>query len=340
MTKHDLGRLEPVRPRDIWANEAAHFTPWLAREENLKLLGDTLVMELELEAQEKDVGPYRADIVCRDTADDSWVLVENQLAPTDHSHLGQILTYAAGLNAVTVVWISERFTDEHRATMDWLNEISGDNVQFFGLEVELWRIGDSQIAPKFNVVAKPNDWTKGGGRSVAIRSGELTDAKRLQLEFWRGFREYVLDRETIIKPTKPLPQHWMNIAVGKTGFGLGAIASHYDSVSGGYDSNEVRAELGISDKDHAKGYFRALELAKDEIEAEAGERFEWHNPKNSNMCKIYVRRSANLEDLDARNELYGWLLSKLEMLHRVFADRIKDLEPAPLEPVPDQQTDQ
>src|SRR5262249_33441872 len=153
-----LGRLERVGLREIWKNEAADFTPWLANEQNLKLLGDTLGIELHFEAQEKDVGPYRADILCRDTSDDSWVLIENQLSPTDHSHLGQILTYSAGLGAVSIVWIAERFTDEHRAALDWLNEISGENVQFFGLEIEVWRIGESARAPKFNVVAKPNDW--------------------------------------------------------------------------------------------------------------------------------------------------------------------------------------
>lgn len=327
MTQPDLGRLEPVRPRDIWPNEATDFTPWLAQVENLKLLGDTLVMELQLESQEKDVGPYRADIVCRDTADESWVLVENQLAPTDHTHLGQILTYAAGLSAVTVVWIAERFTDEHRAAMDWLNEISGDNVQFFGLEVEVWRIGDSPIAPKFNVVAKPNDWTKGRGKSVTIRTSELTESRRIQLEFWKDFREYVLDRETVIKPTKPLPQNWMNIAIGRSGFKLTAIASLYDNESGGYDSHEVRAEFEIFDRDNAKGYYRALEADRQQIEEDVGETLTWYNPDTANLCRIYLRRAADLGDPEARDELYGWLLSKLEALHRGFAHRIKDLEP-------------
>ena len=118
-------------------------------------------MELELEAQETDVGQFRADILCKNTDDRSWVLIENQLERTDHRHLGQILTYAAGLHAVTICWIAESFADEHRATIDWLNEISDDKFQFFGLEIEVWKIGDSPPAPKFNVVSRPNDWTRG-----------------------------------------------------------------------------------------------------------------------------------------------------------------------------------
>ena len=146
-----LGRLERVKLREAWSTEAQDFTPWLAREENLAILSETLEVELQPEAQEKSVGPFRADILCRNADDGgTWVLIENQLERTDHLHLGQLLTYAAGLNAVTICWIAASFTDEHRAALDWLNEITDERFHFFGLEVELWRIGDSEPAPKFN----------------------------------------------------------------------------------------------------------------------------------------------------------------------------------------------
>ena len=131
MTQNLLGRLERVELRRIWSSESSDFTPWLAREDNLRLLGETVGIELELEAQEKTVGPFRADILCKDTATDSWVLIENQLERTDHSHLGQLLTYAAGISAVTVVWVAERFTEEHRAALDWLNERTAERINFF-----------------------------------------------------------------------------------------------------------------------------------------------------------------------------------------------------------------
>src|SRR6185369_6748304 len=156
----EFGRLDRVDARSAWASEASHFTPWLALPENLRLLGDTIDIELELEAQEKSVGPFRADILCKNTLNEDWVLIENQLERTDHCHLGQLLTYAAGLNAVTIVWIAERFTEEHRATLDWLNERTDEHINFFGLEVELWQIGDSPIAPKFNIISQPNDWSR------------------------------------------------------------------------------------------------------------------------------------------------------------------------------------
>ncbi|WP_415714466.1 hypothetical protein [Roseibium sp.] len=181
MLSVELGNLERVELRDIWASEAADFTPWLARAENLSILGDTLNIDLELEAQEKSVGPFRADILCKDIGNDNWVLVENQLERTDHSHLGQLLTYASGLQAVTIVWIAAHFTDEHRSTLDWLNKITDESFRFFGLEVELWRIGDSPAAPKFNIVSKPNDWSRSVARAArAIDDAELSDIRQMQ----------------------------------------------------------------------------------------------------------------------------------------------------------------
>ena len=160
MTAHNLGRLEQVKLREAWESEPQDFTPWLAQVENLKLLSETLKMELVAEGTEQGVGSFRADILCRDTIDDSLVLIENQLERTDHNHLGQLLTYAAGLQTVTIIWVAARFADEHRAALDWLNEITDERFRFFGLEIELWRIGDSPAAPKFNIVSKPNEWVR------------------------------------------------------------------------------------------------------------------------------------------------------------------------------------
>ena len=156
-----LGKFEHVDLRDIWGYEASGFTPWLAREENLAGLGQTIGMKLELVGQEKDIGPFRADILCKDSLTQDYVIIKSQLENTNHTHLGQILTYAAGLRAKAVVWIAKQFTEEHRAALDWLNNISKEEFEFFALEIELWRIGDSPTAPKFNIVSKPNKWQRG-----------------------------------------------------------------------------------------------------------------------------------------------------------------------------------
>lgn len=162
MAIQTLGTLNKVNLTDIWEHEAYAFTPWLAKPENLALLGNTIGLELSLESTEQSVGDFNADIVCKDVDNDSHlILIENQIRPTDHTHLGQLLTYAAGLDTATIVWIAERFRDEHRAALDWLNEITGSRFNFFGIEIELWQIGNSDIAPRFNMVSevRPLNWT-------------------------------------------------------------------------------------------------------------------------------------------------------------------------------------
>ena len=326
--KSSLSLLKQVDDlRTAWPREADDFTPWLAKEDNLKLLGSTIGLDgLELEAQEKNVGPFRADILCKETANDSWVLIENQLGRTDHKHLGQLLTYAAGLKATTIVWIAKHFTEEYRAAMDWLNDITGPEFNFFGLEIELWQIGDSPLAPKLNIACKPNDWSKSVAQGTKdVQSEPLTEAKQLQLEFWTAFREYVEEKQTSITPTKPLPQHWMNIAIGRTGIKLTAIASLWDSASESYNAHELRAELVLSDT-HAKSYYAQLASEKAAIEKEFGELLTWHNPPQNQTCRIYVRTTADLNKRQMWPEQHEWLLLKLEALRKVFASRVRQLD--------------
>jgi hypothetical protein len=322
MNVTSLGRLEKVDLRSIWNTEASHFTPWLAREDNLELLGDAIDIRLELEAQEKEVGPFRADILCKDRDTDHWVLVENQLERTDHTHMGQLITYAAGLKAVTIVWIAARFTEEHRAALDWMNEITDNTFNFFGLEIELWRIGGSTVAPKFNVVSKPNDWSRSVAKSTA--SLELTPAKELQLEFWTSFVAYVRERGSKVRPTKALPQHWMNIAVGRSQFGMSAIASLWNSVTESSDTGEIRVELSIY-TDDSDMHFDMLAEHKSTIEDELGCPLYWHKPEGKRQRKIYDRMDAILDDRDSWLDMHEWIIRRLEEFSKVFRHRIKQL---------------
>lgn len=323
MTAKTLGRLQKVDLREAWLDEAGEFTPWLAQEENLKLLGDVIGIQLELELQEKHVGPFRADILCRDTTTDNWVLIENQLERTDHGHLGQLLTYAAGLEAVSIVWIAERFTDEHRATLDWLNEHTDEKINLFGLEIELWRIGESPIAPKFNVISQPNDWS----RTVlqAASAGSVVSAhKLLQLKFWTDFKKFMEDKNSFIRCPKPSPQHWANHAIGRSGFSLASIVSSWDSETG-TKSHEIRAELYTHGAD-AKSNFAALEKQKDKIEAALGFPLVWYNPEGKQQCTIYTRQTTDFTNEALWPEQFEWLRQHLEKMHKAFAPIIKDLK--------------
>ncbi len=271
-----LGKLEKVDLRDIWKGEAQDFTPWLAKDDNLSLLGDTLDMELELEGQEKSVGPFRADIVCRDTADNSLVLIENQLAKTDHQHVGQLITYAAGLDAVTIIWIAAEFADEHRAAMDWLNEISGDKFRFFGLEIEFWKIGNSPIAPKFNIVAKPNDWS----RSIRQNSkGEISERGKAYLSFWQDLRGKLEKMNSKVGPRKPSPESFTDFSIGKTGFLL----------SGFLIKRKKHLRVGlVTNGPSSNNHFNLLKRDRTDIENSIGAELDWTTEKpNGNECRIY-----------------------------------------------------
>ena len=321
----ELGRLEQVDPRTIWVNEAAHFTPWLAEEWNLKLLGEAIGIDLELEATEKSVGPFSADILCKDTETGDWVLIENQLERTDHRHLGQLITYASGLKAVTIVWIANPFQEDHRAALDWLNEITDDKFRFFGLEVEVWKIGESMRAPKFNVISKPNNWSKDVSAGVArVEHRELTGSKQTQLEFWTYFREFVQTKQTVVRPTNPRPQHWMNMSLGRSGFSMTAIASFWNAEIESYDSNEIRCQVELSGKD-AKSNFTQLHAQQSEIETELGYPLEWVNDPNKLSCRMTTRKTVDLSDRSEWENYSAWLLKHLEDLHRVFSPRIRSL---------------
>jgi hypothetical protein len=317
MNKAALGKLEKVDLRAIWETEDGDFTPWLAQEQNITLLGETIGIDLEVEAQEKEVGPFRADILCKDTVTDHWVLIENQIERTDHSHLGQLLTYAAGLNAVSIVWIAEKFTEEHRATLDWLNEITESQFNFFGLEIELWRIGESPVAPKFNIISQPNDW----GRTVKevtarIESENLTEGRKLQLEYWTVFRDYVLANSSILKPQKPLPQNWTNFAIGRSHFHLVAVVNISDK--------KLTAYLCLSGP-NAKPHYYLLLKNKEEIEKEMGFPIEWRELPENKESHLTVRKDADPNDRSSWAIQHQWLKESLEQFHKVLSSRIKTL---------------
>lgn len=318
-TDKQLGRLERIDLRNIWTTEATDFTPWLARPENLEVLGETLGIDLEFEAQEKTVGPFRADILCKDIGGGDWVLIENQLERTDHLHLGQLLTYAAGLQAVTIVWIAAKFTDEHRATLDWLNQITGNKFRFFGLEVELWRIGTSPAAPRFNIVSKPNDWSQSVKKAAeAIDDAEVSETKIMQRSYWEALNTVLnLKHGPVLGNKKAQLQSWMSYPIGRAYIHLGASMV--------VNRNLIRAELYFTGA-NAKAYFGLLEKQKQAIEQELGYPLKWEELPAGQDSRISIAlHDANPRNTDDWKRQHEWLAGKLNDMHRVFSPRVKEL---------------
>lgn len=308
-----FGRLSPLEVRDYWADEARDFTPWLAQEENLKLLGETIELDLELVKVEEQIGPFRADIVARDG--DHLVIVENQLGRTDHKHLGQLMVYATNREAKAVVWIATKVTDEYRKVLDWLNDNTPETMAFYGLEIELWRIGESLPAPRFNVVCEPNELTKleHSGSTLA----EPTETKLLQLEFWTKLKEFAAEQGSSLSFRKPRPQHWYNLAVGRSGFNIGLNAKTKSKV--------LSCELYISGKVAADTAFDLLEEEKDEIEKDLGA-LEWRPLPNKEACRIVLQRPGDIEEEEEWSQLLEWCLERAEAFHAVFAPRVAALD--------------
>ena len=276
-------------------------------------------MELELVAQEKNVGPFRADILCRNVDGGSWVLIENQLERTDHKHLGQLLTYAAGLQVVSICWVAASFTDEHRATLDWLNEITDDRFQFFGLEVELWRIGDSLAAPKFNVVSQPNSWSR-AVTEIRSGSGGLTRKQNQQRAFWSQLMEQLKQDESPVRPKKPQPQGWMEFSIGRADFWLEATITAA--------KRRICVSLFMGGE-NATAYFKLLEQQREDIEAELTEPVEWRASPGRKSSSIRVCRTEidPTQEQDWPRQL-EWMATTLGRFHRTFSRRVTILDPS------------
>lgn len=189
MTEIKFGRLQDLPLREAWKHEALQFTPWLA--ENIDHLSETIGIPLELTGTEVAVESFSADILARNPMDDSVVLIENQLEQTDHTHLGQIMTYLAGLEAQTVVWIAPAFREPHLSAIRWLNEHTADGFSFFAIKARVVRIGDSPFAPIFEVVEKPNGWDRAITAKARAAKPGSDERNEKRLAFWQTYLERV-----------------------------------------------------------------------------------------------------------------------------------------------------
>lgn len=313
--KINLSKLKRVPLREAWKHEANDFTPWLADADNLNALADALgLSELLQVAIEHWVGDFKLDILCTDGEDQ--VIIENQLDKTDHTHLGQIIAYAAGVGAKKVIWVAESFRPEHVAALEFLNENTTDELSFFAVEVELWRIGDSPLAPKFEVVVRPNDWVK-AGREQARAATTTSPTKQLQQKFWMALIERLAVKAPHIRPQKPRPQHWLNNSIGRSGFGLNITANTRDERLG--------VELWMPGM-MAKQHFANLSARKKEIEDALGFELDWQELPDAVACRIASwYPQASIEDETRWDEYLNWLTQRLVKMDLVLRPIVKTL---------------
>lgn len=310
-----LGKLQKVELRDYWADEARDFTPWLAKEENIEELSNTIGIDIEIEDTEVFIGNYKADIVGRDISNNQKIIIENQLEKSNHDHLGKIITYSSGIGASTIIWICSSITDEHRQAIDWLNENTIEDINFFALEIELWKIGDSSPAPKFNVICRPNEWVKSTKEKGS--SKELSGTKTLQLEYWNYLRDYFNQKGTFLSLRAPRAQHWYSMAVGRSKFHISLTVNTIH--------NRLGCELYMRGE-NAKKYFSELKKDKENIEKEIGKELDWQELPDGQDSRIILYHDGDITNKDAWDESTEWFKKYSELFYESFNERVKKIK--------------
>ena len=301
----ELGRLKPVPPRSVWAHEALNFTPWLL--DNVDVLSDLLGMDLALEQAEHPVGGFALDLYGHDLTTGRAIIVENQLESSDHTHLGQILTYAAGTNPETIVWIATSFRSEHRAAIDWLNERTDESTRFFAVEIQVVRIGDSSPAPAFKLVAQPNDWGKQVKASTA--SGEGSEKGLRYWQFWERFLAAVhANHPTWTRARTATRNSWLDLSLGS---GAALLASTFTR-----RSLSAWIYFGSTDESANRARFDQLRQAQEQFETALGEPAVWDEMAGKKAARVGVESDySSVMEVEKWPEMIAWLVNAHQRLH-------------------------
>jgi len=301
-----IGKLEEVDIRELWKHEQYDFSEWLAKKENIENLNDILGLTLVDISKETYVGSYRCDLFARDEATGTKVIIENQLEISNHDHLGKIITYASGLDAKVVVWIVTKAREEHRSAIEWLNNNTNSNVNFFLIEIHAYKIGNSDKAPMFKVVEQPNDFIKNNKSSNNEESMNKSQSQRI--EFWSQFNDVVIERGKPFNTRKPTTDHWYNIAIGTSEAHIDITLVNKDSLIG--------VELYITNN---KELFDKLYEKKEDIESDLGFKLEWRRLDNSKASRIVYRiKGLNFDDHSNYNELMNKTIDLAVLMRDTF----------------------
>lgn len=309
----EFGELKKVPLRNVWPHEAIDFTPWLA--DNITELGNVLGMELELTEREASVGDFSLDLLAKDLSSSKMVVIENQFNQTDHDHLGKLLTYAAGFDASTVIWVSEVVREEHRQALDWLNQRTDTETQFFAVVAEVLQIDESRPAFNFKPVVLPNEWqksTKRNSRSTSSRGEKYRNYFQMLIDELR--EQYKFTKLRVAQP-----YNWTGFATGISGFLFSASFAH-----GGNARTEIYLDTG--DKDETKKIFDELKLNEQSLAEQFGCSLEWERLDNKRASRIAIYRKGTIGDTEeGLNEIRKWHIENLIKFKEVVIPAAKDV---------------
>lgn len=305
-------RIEIVPIRDAFRHEALNFTVWL--EQNIDTLADRIGIELTVLEREKSVGSFNVDLVCEDS-DGHTVIVENQLERTDHDHLGKLLTYMINLDAHGAIWVATEVRQEHQRVIDWLNEVTSADTNFYFVKVEAIRIGDSPFAPLFTVLSRPDIQT----REIGEEKKALAERHILREAFWTQLLERSRGKTTLTENRSPTYDHWLAVAAGRSGINYNYLIY----------MDHAAIDLYIDFGDHAanKSAFDQLLEQRESIEQEFGDTFEWRrmdDKRSSRIVKQY-HGQGSLREEDRWATLQDMLIEAMIRFDQVMRQRISNL---------------
>ncbi len=310
MASYNLAPLNKIDIRKVWKNEASDFTNWLAKPDNLQILGNEIGIDISLIRTEAPVGRFSVDILAEVENSDKQVVIENQLESTDHDHLGKIITYAAGFDASMVIWIVKKARDEHRKAIDWLNQYTDENLNFFLIKIEVWQIEASPFAPKFELISKPNDWAK--TTKQLIKNSQYSDLQARQLEFWQEFKNHAQENNTTLKLANPPAKHWFTISIGTKYAYIDLTLSSKDDV--------IRTEFYIKDN---KDLYFFLEKRKNKIHESLGYEVVWMELPDKKASRAKIEMSGSIYKTDEWKIFFKWLQEKAEQFQKVFGEQVE-----------------
>ena len=307
-------KINKVPLREIWKKEDKDFTRWL--EDHIDYLSDVLGFNISIISREEKVGPFRVDLFCEDD-DGHKVIIENQLEPTDHSHLGQIMTYLTNLEANTAIWITSKPVEEHIKAIAWLNENAPEDIAFYIIKLEAIRIGDNPTAaPLFTIVEGPTDIIKEIGKEKKAYAERHHSRK----EFWTELLDKAKEKTKLHANVSPCIYSWVGAGAGHAGIGYNyVIANNASSV-------EVYLDRGKDFPDINKERFDELFKYKDKIEEVFGDKLSWERLNNRRASRIAFRiNNAGLKNKDKWPELQEKMIDYMIRLKKATEPFIKKL---------------
>ena len=302
----NIGKLKEVDIRNLWKHEQYDFSEWLSQSENIKLLDDILGLTLTDITKEAYVGSYRCDIFAKDESSGIKVIIENQLEASNHDHLGKIITYASGLDAEVIVWIVKQAKEEHRSAIEWLNNNTNNNVNFFLIELHAYTIENSVPAPFFEVIEKPNGFIKNS--KINGEQDNLNKSQSERLKFWNRFNEILIDRGKPFNVRKATTDHWYDVALGTSEAHVSINLVNKESV--------VCIDLYINDN---KELFDILYSRKDIIENDLGFKLIWDRLDNGKASRIkYKIKGLNYDNHSNYDELMNQVIDTAIKMRDTF----------------------